>query len=173
MNNQCAATPTDQDFNRMALFPPHDNCCHENIFALLRIQIYGFHQSAEKASETSMTTTLMVSFHWWPALCAFAVFGRYPAGYARITASRGVGPTNALLLSTRKRSLQTHAPARRATSRMVIIFTALFEFKNAHKCPVSRRLFLSAPCPRGCVKHHRDGNGYSHFVVVNVIQIVI
>lgn len=35
---------------------------NENIFlVLLRDQIYGFHQSAEKASETSMTTTPMVS----------------------------------------------------------------------------------------------------------------
>ncbi|AGX13277.1 hypothetical protein A674_04888 [Salmonella enterica subsp. enterica serovar Enteritidis str. 2009K1651] len=55
---------------------------------------------------------------------------------------------------------------------MVIIFTALFEFKNAHKCPVSRRLFCQHPA-QGCVRNITGMETVTAILLMNVIQIVI
>ncbi|EAA9218586.1 hypothetical protein EAP12_22120 [Salmonella enterica] len=55
---------------------------------------------------------------------------------------------------------------------MVIIFTALFEFKNAHKCPVSRRLFCQHPA-QGCVRNITGMETVTAILLMNVIQSVI
>ncbi|EBI7619310.1 hypothetical protein BVD23_18445 [Salmonella enterica] len=55
---------------------------------------------------------------------------------------------------------------------MVIIFTALFKFKNAHKCPVSRRLFCQHP-EQDCVRNITGMETVTTILLMNVIQIVI
>ncbi|ECG1719106.1 hypothetical protein D8Z03_15070 [Salmonella enterica] len=55
---------------------------------------------------------------------------------------------------------------------MVIIFTALFEFKNTHKCPVSRRLFCQPPA-QDCVRNITGMETVTTILLMNVIQIVI
>ncbi|ECG1193131.1 TPA_asm: hypothetical protein G0D16_16050 [Salmonella bongori serovar 44:r:-] len=55
---------------------------------------------------------------------------------------------------------------------MVIIFTALFEFRNAHECPVSRRLFCQHP-GQDCVSNVTGMETVTAVLLMNVIQIVI
>ncbi|EBJ3274834.1 hypothetical protein DSE37_16380 [Salmonella enterica] len=55
---------------------------------------------------------------------------------------------------------------------MVIIFTALFEFRNAHECPVNRRLFCQPP-EQDCVRNVTGMEAVTVILLMNVIQIVI
>ncbi len=105
-----------------------------NIFlVLLRPDLHGFHQSAEKASETSMTTTPMVSLTRVASACAFAT-GRYQQGGGLHNGvTRVSGLTNAVIrYAETVATADTPALARYITNGDHI--PALFEFKKCSQC---------------------------------------
>ncbi len=68
-----------------------------------------------------------------------------PAGDGSHNGVTGVGTDQRAVIQHAGNGRYRHAPARRATSRMVIISTALFEFKMLTNAPLAGGYFVSTP----------------------------